>query len=200
MNKLNTSPRISSFRAARFMPRSSMGGFTLIELAIVVAIASILVKVSLPPMASVFKSVRLTSASNAFLSHLHLARAEAIKRNSRVVLCKSRDGERCAEDGGWEQGWIVFHDADDNAVRDAGEDLIERASALARGIKLTGNATVARYVSFAATGGTKLVGGGFQAGTLTVCAESDVASEGRQIVINAAGRPRVHKASLASCP
>ena len=45
-------------------------------------------------------------------------------------------------------------------------------------------------------GATKLVGGGFQAGTLTLCRQSGRAGEGRQIILNAVGRPRVQKVAL----
>ncbi|MBK7989954.1 MAG: GspH/FimT family pseudopilin [Comamonadaceae bacterium] len=34
--------------------------------------------------------------------------SEAIKRNSRVVLCTSSDGSTCVTSGGWQQGWTRF--------------------------------------------------------------------------------------------
>jgi type IV fimbrial biogenesis protein FimT len=128
-----------------------------------------------------------------------LARSEAVKRKGRVVLCKSRDGATCAQAGGWDQGWIVFHDVNNNGLREAGEVLIVQQEALSANLRLTGNLNVANYVSFAPNGATKLVGGNFQAGTLTVCNHSLEAEEARQIVVNAVGRARVQKAPVASC-
>ena len=54
-------------------------------------------------------------------------------------------------------------------------------------------------MSFVPTGATKLVGGGFQAGTLTVCWESGQTSHARQIILNAAGRPRVRAFTASAC-
>jgi type IV fimbrial biogenesis protein FimT len=174
-------------------------GFTLLELLVAVTAAMVLLLVAAPTMSAAVTSAKLTSASNSFLSHIYLARSEAIKRNGRVVLCKSSDGASCAASGGWEQGWIVFHDTNNNGVIDGGELVIARQQALPAAFRLTGNQNVARYVSFEPTGSTRLVGGGFQAGTLTLCRQSVASSEARQIILNAVGRPRVHKLEIASC-
>jgi type IV fimbrial biogenesis protein FimT len=174
-------------------------GFTLLELLVAVTAALVLLLVAAPSLNAAVTSMKLTSASNNFLSHIYLARSEAIKRNGRVVLCKSADGASCASSGGWEQGWIVFHDTNNNGVIDAGELVIARQQALPAAFKLTGNQNVAKYVSFEPTGSTRLVGGGFQAGTLTLCRQSATSNEARQIILNAVGRPRVQKLQITSC-
>ncbi|MFC5499240.1 GspH/FimT family pseudopilin [Caenimonas terrae] len=174
-------------------------GFTLIELMIVVAVATVLLGFGVPSMTALTNANKLTAASNAFLSSLRLARSEAFKRNGRVVLCKSRDGVACNPGGGWEQGWLVFHDANGDGVHDDGETVIQRGNPLPASLRFTGNSTVGRYVSFVASGSTRMMGGGFQAGTITVCNQSLERSEARQIVLNAVGRPRVQKVALDSC-
>jgi type IV fimbrial biogenesis protein FimT len=176
-----------------------MGGFTLIELLVAVAVAATLLTMGVPSFARLLHSARLTDATNALLSSMHLARSEAVKRGSRVTLCKSADGVSCASTGGWEQGWIVFHDVNDDGVRDSTETVIERTQALASSLRATGNSKVAKYVSFIASGGSRLAGGGFQAGTVTVCNYSDAGGQGRQITLNAAGRSRVQKAATTEC-
>jgi type IV fimbrial biogenesis protein FimT len=170
-----------------------------VETMAVMAIIAVLSGMAVPSMSAVMDSVKLSSASNVFLSGLHLARSEAIKRNSRAVLCKSKDGVACASQGGWEQGWIIFHDANNNGARETTETIVHRELPLSASLRLTGNLSVAKYVSFAPTGSTKLLGGGFQAGTLTVCNYSAEGGEARQIILNAAGRPRVQKAKVDSC-
>jgi type IV fimbrial biogenesis protein FimT len=159
----------------------------------------VLATLAAPAMSSMMGSMQLTSMTNGLFSHILLARSEAIKRNSRVALCKSSNGISCAATGGWEQGWIVFHDVNNNGTREDAETIMQRELALPASLRLAGNLNVAHYVSFASTGAAKLVGGGFQAGTLTVCQYSAGGSMARQIVLNAAGRPRVQKASAASC-
>ena len=174
-------------------------GVTLVELLIVLAVFGALVSYAVPSFSVVIRSVRLTAAANAYLSSMLRARSEAIKRSGRVVLCKTADGMTCSATGGWEQGWIVFHDINNNGDHDPGEFVIERMGPLSAGLRLSGNSPVANYVSFSATGGTKLVGGGFQAGTLTLCNESTASGFGRQIILNAVGRPRLHTLNLRSC-
>lgn len=181
------------------LPQRAARGFTLTELLVVLTIVAVLATVGMPSMAAITDSIRLSSASNVFLSNLHLARSEAIKRNGRVVLCKSADGVSCAGSGGWEQGWLVFHDANNNGTLDSGESVIERAQPLAGNLRLTGNLNVASYVSFVSTGATKLVGGGFQAGSLTLCRQSASGGEARRIILNAAGRPRIQRVAVDTC-
>jgi type IV fimbrial biogenesis protein FimT len=174
-------------------------GFTLVELLFTVCIAALLLGIAAPPLATTAEGMRLSATANTFLAQLHLARSEAIKRNAPVAICKSADGERCSASGGWEQGWIVFHDVNNDGLRQPSEPRIERFAALPAGLRLVGNFSVAQFVSFSGNGATRMPGGAFQAGTLTVCRASPQAAEARQIVISATGRPRVQKVLLAQC-
>lgn len=175
-------------------------GTTLLELMVVLAVSAILLTVGIPSFAAFIDASRLTGATNALVSSLHLARSEAIKRNARAVMCPSVTGTSCAGSGGWHQGWIVFHDANNNAARDAAESVILRQPSMPEGFRLTGNTPVSRYISYSPTGSARMISGAFQAGTLTVCRESPAQSEARQIIISSTGRPRTVKKVLASCP
>lgn len=174
-------------------------GATLMELMVVLAIAGILLAVGIPGFASLFQTSRLSSATNELVSSLHLTRSEAIKRNARAVMCPSATGTSCAG-GGWHQGWLVFHDANNNAALDGGERVILSQEALPADIRLTGNQPVSRYISYTPTGATRLSSGAFQAGTLTVCLKSPGPTAARQIILSSTGRPRTVKTTLASCP
>jgi prepilin-type N-terminal cleavage/methylation domain-containing protein len=99
-------------------------GFTLVEMASVLAVSAALLSVAMPSFGYLVASTRMSSASNDLLADLFLTRSEAMKRKLRVVMCKSRDGQTCAASGGWQQGWIVFADPDGDAMRAAGETLL----------------------------------------------------------------------------
>jgi type IV fimbrial biogenesis protein FimT len=176
-----------------------MHGMTLVELMTVIAIAGILAGTAVPSFRSLIRSTELTSSANDLYASLTLARSEAAKRHARVALCKSADGRTCSTTGGWEQGWIVFHDVNDNGTREASEQVVERVDPLPKDMRVSGNMNVAKYVSYAPTGETKLASGAFQAGTITLCNVSSRSEDVRQIVLNAVGRPRVQKARAASC-
>jgi type IV fimbrial biogenesis protein FimT len=174
-------------------------GFTLIELAVTLALLSTLAALGLPTLSRLGDGAKLRGFSSELLSHLYVARAEAIKRNARVALCKSADGASCTDTGGWEQGWIVFHDGNNDGVRQADETLVQAMAALPPGWRVAPNLNVARYISFHPNGGTRLVSGGFQAGTLTLCRVSPEPGPARLVVLNANGRPRVQATTIDRC-
>lgn len=174
-------------------------GFSLVEVLSVVAVLGVLAGVAVPSFQAFGGSMRVSASSNELLADLLLARSEAIKRNTRVVVCKSRDGQACATAGSWQQGWIVFADQDGDGLHAAGEPVLQRQLPGATALRITGNGSLANYVAYVANGSTRLTNGGFQAGTLTVCQASDQPTAARQIVINATGRPRVQKTTVDGC-
>ena len=175
-------------------------GFTLPELMVVIALVAMLMAMAVPAVGSGLASLKLTSASNNLLFDIYLARSEAIKRNGRVVICKSADAATCATSGGWEQGAILFQDANNNGMRDDHEQIIQREPAFSRDLSISGNNSVAEYISYDSDGRSKLASGAFQAGTVTLCRHSGDPGDARQIVINADGRPRVQKTTVQLCP
>lgn len=179
--------------------RSHMNGFTLVEVLVVLALMAILHTIASPAMSAIVNSARLGTAAQSFHVSLQLSRSEAIKRNGRVVVCKSDNGKRCSKTGGWEQGWLVFHDINNNADVDAGEIVLQWEQALSGSARLTGNAMVASYISYTPQGQTSLVSGAFQAGTVTACQASNIPAQARQIVISSTGRVRTQKVLLSAC-
>ncbi len=178
----------------------SQHAFTLVELLLVVTIAAGLAAMALPSLGAMLATQRMVSLVNGFVASLHLARGEAIKRNGRVVLCKSPGGQACSAAGTWDRGWVVFHDVNNNAALDPGEPVIEQRQGGAPGLSLAGNAPVAHYVSYSASGSAKLVSGAFQAGTFTLCPAAAMPELQRQVILSRTGRPRVVKGGNGACP
>jgi len=181
----------------RFEP--GLAGFTLVELLVVVAISALLLALAAPAFNGLLSAQKSTALVGAFMDSLNFARSEAIKRGGRAVLCKSANGTGCSSSGSWDQGWIVFYDANNNAAFDPGEDLLQQRGATP-GLRLNGNAQVASYVSYSTSGTAKLVSGAFQSGTFSLCPDPANAAAVRLIVLSSTGRARSKNGSASDCP
>jgi type IV fimbrial biogenesis protein FimT len=91
-------------------------GVTLVEVLVATAILAILLTVAVPSFQNFIVDNRASAFTNHVYASMLLARSEAIKRNKQVGMCKSSNGASCT--GSWNQGWIVFVDADNNGVPD----------------------------------------------------------------------------------
>lgn len=182
---MNYRPPVRPRRGARAR------GFTLVELMIVLAIAAILLTLAVPSFTDFVKNNRMVAQNNDFVTALNLARSEAIRRGSRVTVCSSGDGATCAA-GGWEQGWIVFVDANgDGTVDDPDNGILRVHGPLAGGTTLTGVAALATHISYTALGTTRPIGGGAaatQVGALVLCDDRGFGNKARAIQINSTGR------------
>lgn len=174
-------------------------GYTLVEMLVALTVGGVLMAITVPSMTGLLNTQKSTSTVNALFTSLNLARSEAIKRNARAVMCKTADGVACTTQGGWEQGWLVFHDANNNAVLDPGEQVVFQQGPVSNGMRLTGNMPVANYVSYSASGTAKLTSGAFQAGTFTLCPSSASDTDVRKIVLSGTGRARAQKGSVTDC-
>lgn len=96
--------------------RSRESGYTLIELLVVIIIIGIVSAIAFPSFREMINANRLTGAANELVASLQIARAEAIRRNARVVICPSTDGATCAG-ANWGRH-ISFVDADRNGAAD----------------------------------------------------------------------------------
>jgi len=174
-------------------------GYSLPEAMVVMLLFAVCITQAAPALSGVLDNVRIRAGASALMASLHLARSEAIRRNARVVLCKSVNGNACTPKGGWQGGWILFQDANGNGVRDPGEDVFHREASLPSNLRMLGNTTVDDYVAYTGLGKTTLNSGAFQAGTITVCQTLTQRVDAYQIVINSSGRARLAKVAPSTC-
>lgn len=90
--------------------RATHAGFTVLELAVTMAVAAILTAISVPAFRSFLLNDRSMTQATSLLLSLNLARSEAIKQDlsSGVIVCASSDGATCNASANWAQGWIVL--------------------------------------------------------------------------------------------
>ncbi len=118
--------------------RASVQGFTLYELVITMAIASILAVAALPGFFSTIERNRIVGQNNELLAAFGTARSEAIRRNAVAGVCaRNAAGDACATDE-WNRGWIVWADTNRNNVFNAGADEVLRSSELSAKDRLVG--------------------------------------------------------------
>lgn len=162
-------------------------GFSLSELLVTVAIIAIVTAVGLPMLRGFIDDAGVSAAADQMLASLNYTRTEAVKRNTRVTMCRSGDGASCAAPavvGDWRGGWIVFVDGTEPAQLDDGDEILRVQNALTGSGRLLAGGAVADYVSYASSGQARLSDGSSQAGVLTACAASASAKR-RRIALTA---------------
>jgi len=164
-------------------------GFTLVELMVTLLVLAILLGLAVPSFRDASLSSRLTGYANDLVAGVQIARSEAIKRNATVTLCASEDGATCAEDVGWEVGWIILAPRPSTGAM----DVIERHPPLTDEFIITEAAGITE-LSFPAT----VVG--VTPATFTVCRESPVGKQEREVSVTLTGATAVELTENAECP
>ena len=151
MPVLPHAPRRASAHYPRLCPAR---GFTVIELAIVLAIVAILARLAAPGMSRLAAARALAAQSSEFMAALRFARAQALQRGSAVTICASApagpppacQGPHAAD---WRGGWLVFADHDRRGVPDGRAALLRVQQPLQRS---GGVAGTRGSISFTAAG------------------------------------------------
>ncbi len=121
-------------------------GFTLVELMITLIVMGVVIFIAVPNFADLIRSNRMTTSSNELVIAMQIARSEAVKRGENVEVCaRASDGSQsCSGDADtWPDGWLVWHDADDDSTLDSGE-VIRAWSPLAEDLDINvGSAAIA---------------------------------------------------------
>lgn len=165
-------------------------GFTLVELMVTVAVVAIMAAIAAPSFTSLINSNRLTGVANELVATLQGARTEAVRRNERVVVCRSEDGTTCAGPGDLWPAWVVFADANSNGALNAGEPVIRSGTGhpnvqIRASAALTADRMVFRPDGFARDSATPT--GALLNATLGVCMPTERPAENERLVAIASG-------------
>lgn len=135
-------------------------------------------------------SIHIRSSINKLVHAFYEARSQALISGSEVVLCPSSTGQSCEAGGGWEQGWMVFHNSDEDhpPQPDADESILNIAGPTP-GLRISANrsAFVMRPFGLRSTNGT-----------LTLCSRNR-ATRPRALIVSYTGKPRTADASAMLC-
>ena len=141
-------------RAPPGSPRAAARGFTLIELAVVLAIVAVLLRVAAPGLSRAAVARALAAQASEFMAALRFARAQALARGAAVTICASGTGmpaPACQGRGSadWRSGWIVFADRDRRGAPNAHEPVLRVQPPLQRSGGVAGTRA---GISFTAAG------------------------------------------------
>jgi type IV fimbrial biogenesis protein FimT len=114
--------------------REPAAGYTLVELAVVIAIIAIFLAYAIPSYKAVLVQNRIGTEINDINTDIELARSAAIKQGVPVVICPSTNvtnaAPSCSGASNWETGWIIFTDiANDQTFATASGDALIRVHA-----------------------------------------------------------------------
>jgi type IV fimbrial biogenesis protein FimT len=159
-------------------------GYSMVELMIVLAIASVLLAIGVPGFSALIRHQKMTTTVNDFFAAVNLTRSEAIRRGMRVDLVPAGDGTD------WAKGWVVLVDRNLNQRADAGEQIIFSHGPAPQGMLIKSAFTDSKthYLAYNGTGRTRTNANSQtpQLGSWIFTLDDQT----RRITINFLGRPR----------
>ena len=177
---------------------SRQGGFTLMELMIVIVLVALMATLGVPAYRQQVLNSQMTSNANDLLATFHSARSEAVGRQNLVTACPSNvAGDDCSGSS-WEDGWIMFEDLNGNAAVDSGEEILFERAGLTTPGTIRGTTQIAAGLTFRPNGTTDLT----STQTIVVCDDRGFGSDARGIIVTVVGHASSLEATdtaVASC-
>ena len=170
----------------RSTPPCGPRGFTLHEMLVCLLVSGSLATGGVA-MWSIVQENALTVAANELMTHLALARSEAITQRYRVTLCPTTDGMNCAKAGAdytfWQHGWLVYRDKNVDRKPQAAEIVRVHPGAASRLVIRSSRARSSiTYHPIGNAGGATI--------TFAVCSPRDPV-RARYVTVSNSGRARV---------
>ena len=164
---------------SRFQRGSGVG---LMELLITIGILSVLAAMALPGFGPILDRLQVMTIAAHFQEAMSLARAEAIRRRTRVDMVPMRDKN-------WATGWQVLIDTDNNQLANAGDIVLHTGPATPSGLRVDARLRGPKpYLAFDPSGRPRSANSSAvpQIGSLVFT----IGNERRKIIISFLGRVR----------
>lgn len=164
------------------------------------AVVAILATTSVPAFSNFIQSNQLSESAFDVLGTINLARSEAVKRKTRVVLCRSADPTAVTPSCGgsahtWTTGWLVFASGDTNNTYEVGTDTLLGIGVIhSPSVTVITNSTSNNNLEYNSDGTTNESGG---TARFAIC-DKRGGEYGRQINVPPHGRPRFVKGDKSS--
>ena len=165
---------------------NKISAFTLVELLVTIAVGAIVLAIGVPSFNNLIQTNQLATQTNKFIGVLNYARSEAVKRKQDIIICPSSAEDSCNGGNSFDNGWLVYVDADTNNTFSAGDTSLWLSNALSNRVTL--NATFSR-VEFNSNGRPTTPG------NVVVCIDDDF-NIARRIVVPLSGNVRVSDNSV----
>ena len=166
---------------------SQMQGYTLIELFITLAVASILALNVFPNLTALLAQERTTILTNNLAGALAYARSESVTKQMTIITCQSNNGSECNSTANWHNGWIIFVDKNQNKQREPEEELLRVFAAMDNGTQAIFNGAfgIDHYIKYKPTGDA------FPNGSFLICNPN--IGVGKALIMFRSGRLRLSK-------
>jgi type IV fimbrial biogenesis protein FimT len=162
---------------------------------IVMSVLAIVLIVAVPGFSAVVHKNRVQSVSTQLFMSLNMARSEAVKRRRDVRVCPSADNRSCRDDGNWDDGWLIFEDANGSGTPQLAE-IIRVIENPRTSIAVVASTSVSEYLQFRPTGAA--LGNAGSTGAYRVCHAGSIVP-GAIVRISAAGRVEHDGSAQEAC-
>jgi type IV fimbrial biogenesis protein FimT len=124
-----------------------LGGFSLIELMVTVAVASIILTLGAPSFLRTLAGHAIKAQAEELQDAVRIGRSEAMKRNGPVVLCRteSTNPSHCAGSGGSWQTWLLFADLGGGGTFVGGDPILRQHPDVSARMNVTSDAPSVRF-------------------------------------------------------
>lgn len=172
----------------RITSKVAATGFSLTELLVTLAVASILIGIALPSMRLFNQNQNASAQANQLIADLNAARVEAVKLANFVRV--SPVG------GSYTNGWIVATDANQSGSVDGNDVILKQAPKAVTGF-------VWEAAPAASVGNIYFAGNGYLVGNQTLMFQlrtpDGVGSNCRRVAVALSGRAEVQSGKVSPC-